>query len=649
MPEPEGRVVDPKTLDKKVLCGYQGWFRCPGDQAGGGWVHWSKDGGRIAPDTLAFEMWPDVAELGPAERFPAPGFAGPEGELAHLFSSAHPETVARHFRWMRDHGIDGAMLQHFAVDLPGGPLEDRYTGRLRVLRHVEAAARASGRAWALAYDVAGMPGDRIFDVMTADWKRMVDDGTASGPNYLHERGRPVVQVWGFYRNSPGNAMTPELARRLIDFFRAEGRYGAYLIGGGDWDWRVDPAWREVVLRFDAYSPWNVGNYRRDAAGVAHASTDGWEADKRECDARGVRWLPVVYPGFGWDNLQGKPHGTTTIPRRGGEFYREQFRELHRLGVKGAYVAMFDEVDEGTAIFKVTSSPPTPGRFLTYEGLPSDWYLRLTGEGARLIRGDRNPGISNPDRTPEMLGIASGQEQRKPDLADLYFRRFEQPELARELCVRSQSDQAVRAELDDFRARHGLNGKDVPDGTAPEVATRYKAIIAKVQAEDRRNLIRLKEVVARHGWPGRSLVGPLASQNAWLLAQHADADLEFQRVCMEKMKALPRGEIDPKQLAYLTDRVLVGEGRKQSYGTQATFRDGKIVASPIEDEAGVDERRRSLGLEPMADYLRSLERAYRQGEKSEPVHLLAAPAILDPEDRVVAELEAGTGTAALAPL
>ena len=47
--------------------------------------------------------------------------------------------------------------------------------------------------------------------------------------------------------------------------------------------------------------------------------------------------------------------------------------------------MFDEVDEGTAIFKVRSAPPTQAHFVGYEGLPSDWYLRLVGEGARLLR------------------------------------------------------------------------------------------------------------------------------------------------------------------------------------------------------------------------------------------------------------------------
>ena len=61
----------------------------------------------------------------------------------------------------------------------------------------------------------------------------------------------------------------------------------------------------------------------------------------------------------------------------------------------AYVAMFDEVDEGTAIFKVSNTPPKPGRFVTYDGLPSDWYLRLTGEGTKLIRGERENQMTIP--------------------------------------------------------------------------------------------------------------------------------------------------------------------------------------------------------------------------------------------------------------
>ena len=101
------------------------------------------------------------------------------------------------------------------------------------------------------------------------------------------------------------------------------------------------------------------------------------------------WIPVVYPGFSWDNLQRQPPGTSLIARRGGQFLWEQFHALSRLGADTVYVAMFDEVDEGTAIFKVTSSPPTQGHFVGYDGLPSDWYLRLVGEAAQRLR-DKQP-------------------------------------------------------------------------------------------------------------------------------------------------------------------------------------------------------------------------------------------------------------------
>jgi hypothetical protein len=100
------------------------------------------------------------------------------------------------------------------------------------------------------------------------------------------------------------------------------------------------------------------------------------------------WLPVVYPGFSWDNLQKKPPGSTNIPRRGGRFLWEQFHMLSKLGADSVCVAMFDEVDEATAIFKVSNSPPTQAHFLTYEGLPSDWYLRLVGEATRRLREKR---------------------------------------------------------------------------------------------------------------------------------------------------------------------------------------------------------------------------------------------------------------------
>src|SRR6185436_10836574 len=83
-----------------------------------------------------------------------------------------------------------------------------------------------------------------------------------------------------------------------------------------------------------------------------------------------------------------PPGTSLIPRLGGEFLWKQFHAAANLGLDMAYVAMFDEVDEGTAIFKVSNTPPTQARFVTYDGLPSDWYLRLAAEGSKILSGER---------------------------------------------------------------------------------------------------------------------------------------------------------------------------------------------------------------------------------------------------------------------
>lgn len=379
--------VDASSLRGKVLCGYQGWFRCPGDAWNAGWVHWSRDGQRIAPETLTFEMWPDMSEFPEGERFAAPGFTDPQGRPAYLFSSDHAGTVRRHFEWMRDYGIDGVWLQQFLVELRGQPGQSRYESRQRVLEHVRAAAQQTGRAWAITYDLTGMPPEQLLETLVRDWKKLVDSGVTRDARYLREGGQPVVEVFGFYAQSASNTLSVELAHQIIDFFRAPGPYQAFLVGGGEWNWRrnSDPEWQKIFRRFNAWSPWNTANYSKDGAGALLATTNYWAEDKAECDKHGILRLPVIYPGFAWSNLKKLPPGSGTIPRRGGQFLWEQFHALSKLGVDSAIVAMFDEVDEGTAIFKVTNEPPTQAHFLTYEGLPSDWYVRLVGEGTRLLR------------------------------------------------------------------------------------------------------------------------------------------------------------------------------------------------------------------------------------------------------------------------
>lgn len=391
-----GVPVDASTLRGKVMCGYQGWFRCPGDRAGMGWIHWSRESHRIAPDTLTFEMWPDMTECSPAERYPASGFTYPDGSAAALFSSENPRTVLRHFEWMAHYGIQGVWLQHFVVDLPGGPNEGRYPSRMRVLENVRDAARRTGRVWALVYDMAAMPTDRLYDVMTREWKRLVEAGIPNDPRYLHHEGRPVLMVWGFYTKQNLNS---EVANRIIDFFKNESKPRVFLVGGCEWEWRTEkePGWSGVFRRFDAICPWNVGNYSLDGAGLKWASTAYWRQDVEEARRIGMLYIPVFYPGFSWDNLKQLPAGKSNIPRQGGKFFWRQFHAAAGLGLDMGYVAMFDEVDEGTAIFKVSNTPPTQAHFVTYEGLPSDTYLWLAGEGTKMILGRRPIGPALPER------------------------------------------------------------------------------------------------------------------------------------------------------------------------------------------------------------------------------------------------------------
>ena len=92
-------------------------------------------------------------------------------------------------------------------------------------------------------------------------------------------------------------MDAETANRLIDFFHLPGRYSAFLVGGGGWDWRrvPDPQWQAFYRRFDAYSPWIVGNRLIDKPGVSHAGVQRWADDLHECNDHGMLWIPVVYP------------------------------------------------------------------------------------------------------------------------------------------------------------------------------------------------------------------------------------------------------------------------------------------------------------------------------------------------------------------
>jgi hypothetical protein len=116
--------------------------------------------------------------------------------------------------------------------------------------------------------------------------------------------------------------------------------------------------------------------------------------------------------------------------------------------------------------------------------------------------------------------------------------------------------------------------------------------------------RLGEIFDEHGWPGWDLVGRKGSTAAWVVVQHADLDPDFQTRALGLLEeAVADGNASPGDLAYLIDRVAAAKGEEQTYGTQIRC-DGRsaVPATPIADEAGVEQRRAEAGLDPLSDYV-----------------------------------------------
>jgi len=386
--------VDPASLTGKMIFGYQGWFECPGDAASEGWRHW------LSGKKASVDMLPDITELDPAERC-ATEWTTPDHQPTWVFSSQNRRTVERHFQWMKDYGLDGVALQRFATHLQPAlrqPLD-------RVLANVRAAAESTGRVFFLMYDLSGMTSDTLPTVAD-DWARLEAGELTASPAYQRHRGRPVLALWGL--GFTGRPITPDAAKRLLQTLRDQSApYGGVtFLGGVPGGWRIhrgdgaaDSAWDEVYRSLDIISPWTVGRYVDDAGADAYRRTY-LEPDLAETRRLRLDYMPVIFPGFSWANLmiaRNQPDKALSnqIPRRCGRFYWRQVYNAISAGTSMIYGAMFDEVDEGTAMFKVLADRrqlPAAQSFVTLDAdgcaLPSDWYLQLAGKATGALRSRR---------------------------------------------------------------------------------------------------------------------------------------------------------------------------------------------------------------------------------------------------------------------
>ncbi len=383
--------VDASTMNRKLLMGYQGWHSAPGDgSAQNSWVHWFRYNTPIAANAT-YDFWPDTSELDTDELF-STSMTYANGSPAKLYSAYKQKTVVRHFQWMQENNLDGVFFQRFLSDLNGANISAL---RNQVATNVRVGAETYGRVFAIMYDISGYSTNTLVSKLTNDWLYLVNtQRVTNSPAYLHHNGKPVVAIWGFGFN--GRHDTPQHAQQAIDWFKAA---GCTVMGGLPTHWRTltgdaqtNPAWSNVFRYFDVISPWSVGRYG-NIPEVDNFRVNQIVPDLADCSSHGIDYLPVIFPGFSWANLQNNGQ-YNQIPRSGGTFYWRQAYNAIRSGCTMVYGAMFDEVDEGTAMYKLAPTAaqlPVQGTFvpLNVDGynLGSDWYLRLADQAGKMLRGE----------------------------------------------------------------------------------------------------------------------------------------------------------------------------------------------------------------------------------------------------------------------
>jgi hypothetical protein len=365
---PSGDVVG------KITVGYQGWFACQGDGAPiNGWWHWSQNMAS-APSTsnTNIKAWPDMAEYTATYKTAFANFNN--GQPATLFSSYDQQTVNTHFSWMQQNGCDTAALQRFNPTGGEGPTRDAMAAKVRT------AAEAYGRKFYIMYDVSGWT--TMQAEIKADWTNKMSAYTSSGA-YARQNGKPVVCIWGFGFSDSNHPWDAATCLDVVNWFKNQ---GCYVIGGVPTHWRTGDSdsragFLNVYHAFNMLSPWMVGRIGT-AADSDNFYTNVNTPDQADCNANGIDYQPCVLPG-----------DLSARQRAHGDLMWRQFYNMVRVGAQGIYISMFDEYGEGNQIAKTSASqatvPAGSGLMALDEdgtACSSDYYLRLTNDGGRMLKG-----------------------------------------------------------------------------------------------------------------------------------------------------------------------------------------------------------------------------------------------------------------------
>jgi hypothetical protein len=358
----------------KITVGYQGWFACTGDGSPiNAWWHYTQNWAQApSPTNNGIKSWPDVRDYTSTYQTNWPNLNN--GQPAKLFSSFTDQTVNTHFQWMQQNGIDAAALQRFNPNGQEGPVRDAITAK------VKTAAETYGRKFYIMYDVSGWT--NMQSEIKTDWTNKMSAYISSSA-YARQNGKPVVCIWGFGFNDNNHPWSAAVCLEVINWFKNQ---GCYVIGGIPTHWREQtsdsrPDFINTYKALNMISPWMVGRIGNvgDADNFyANVNTP----DQAYCNANGIDYQPCVLPG----DLQ-------EHQRAHGDFMWRQFYNMVRVGCQGIYISMFDEYNEGNQIAKTAENAswiPAGSDFVTLDedgvACSSDYYLRLTGDGGKMLKG-----------------------------------------------------------------------------------------------------------------------------------------------------------------------------------------------------------------------------------------------------------------------
>ena len=365
---PPGDVVG------KVTVGYQGWFAAIGDGSPiNAWWHWTQNWSQTPSSTnKGIKSWPDVREYTTTY---ATGWSNlNNGQQATLYSNWTQQTVDTHFLWMQQNGIDAAALQRFNPNSSEGPTRDGVTARVRT------AAESHGVKFYIMYDVGNWT--NMQSEIKTDWTSKMSAHTSSSA-YARQNGKPVVAIWGFGFDDNNHPWSAATCLDVVNWFKAQ---GCYVIGGVPRGWRQGTdgsrtGFIDVYHAFNMISPWLIGA----VANIGEADNvynNFMVPDQADCNTYSIDYQPCVLPG----DLQLRQ-------RVHGDLMWRMFYNAIRVGCQGIYISMYDEYNEGNQIAKTAENAswiPSGSGFLALDedgtAVSADYYLRLTGDGGRMLKG-----------------------------------------------------------------------------------------------------------------------------------------------------------------------------------------------------------------------------------------------------------------------